>query len=269
MAVFVLPGSTTFVSVRRPAPGAVYDLTAPTGTTLPVDGTRWRFAAPDAPGLYPLVVTEGATEHSIQFQVFVLTPWNRRGRTLEGYRIGRYQPAADRGQARYAPPEGFVEVTAANRDVRVSPHFRLEQFLCKQTDDLPQFALVRTRLLQALERILTAVREAGPAVSTLHVMSGFRTPYYNRAIGNTTEYSRHLYGDAADIFVDANGDERMDDLTGDGRVTRADARRLAAIVRTTLAGPNATFVGGLGIYGPAPHRGPFVHVDLRGTRARW
>jgi hypothetical protein len=28
-------------------------------------------------------------------------------------------------------------------------------------------------------------------------------------------------------------------------------------------------VGGLGIYGPAPHRGPFVHVDTRGRPARW
>jgi len=29
------------------------------------------------------------------------------------------------------------------------------------------------------------------------------------------------------------------------------------------------FIGGLGIYGPKPHRGPFVHVDVRGFRARW
>ena len=28
-------------------------------------------------------------------------------------------------------------------------------------------------------------------------------------------------------------------------------------------------VGGLGIYGPAPHRGPFIHVDVRGEAARW
>ena len=29
------------------------------------------------------------------------------------------------------------------------------------------------------------------------------------------------------------------------------------------------FDGGLGVYGPASHRGPFVHIDLRGYRARW
>jgi len=28
-------------------------------------------------------------------------------------------------------------------------------------------------------------------------------------------------------------------------------------------------VGGLSSYGPKPHRGPFIHVDTRGTPARW
>ena len=31
----------------------------------------------------------------------------------------------------------------------------------------------------------------------------------------------------------------------------------------------APFRGGLSVYGPKPHRGPFVHVDTRGSRARW
>ncbi|NBC16040.1 MAG: hypothetical protein GVY18_01850, partial [Bacteroidetes bacterium] len=89
-------------------------------------------------------------------------------------------------------------------------------------------------------------------------------------IGNRTKYSRHLYGGAADIFVDVDADGAMDDLNDDGRVTRADAKVLAAIVEAqsdeTWYQP---FLGGLGIYGPAPHRGPFIHVDVRGHRARW
>jgi len=28
-------------------------------------------------------------------------------------------------------------------------------------------------------------------------------------------------------------------------------------------------IGGLGIYGPKPHRGPFIHIDTRGLKARW
>ena len=42
-------------------------------------------------------------------------------------------------------------------------------------------------------------------------MSGFRTPQYNKGGGNTggrAGLSRHMYGDAADIFIDSNGDGR-------------------------------------------------------------
>jgi uncharacterized protein YcbK (DUF882 family) len=28
-------------------------------------------------------------------------------------------------------------------------------------------------------------------------------------------------------------------------------------------------IGGLGIYGSTSAHGPFIHVDVRGTRARW
>jgi len=115
--------------------------------------------------------------------------------------------------------------------------------------------------------ILQEANARGYAVNTLHVMSGFRTPYYNRAIGNRTEYSRHLYGGAADIFIDADENGYMDDLNGDGHITKADAHVLASMVDAQQH--EESFVGGLGIYGPAPHRGPFVHVDARGYRARW
>jgi hypothetical protein len=91
-----------------------------------------------------------------------------------------------------------------------------------------------------------------------------------------TSYSRHLYGGAADVFVDADGDGRMDDLNDDGRVTKADAHVeadahiLAALIEGLTSVPwYRPLVGGLSAYGPAPHRGPFVHVDVRGTKARW
>ena len=125
-------------------------------------------------------------------------------------------------------------------------------------------------LLLKLERLLRAVNEAGVRAPTFAVLSGFRTPAYNKAIGNTTSYSRHLYGDAADVFVDADGDGRMDDLDGDGAVTRADAEWLAGVVEGLADQPwYAPLVGGLGIYGATPGHGPFVHVDTRGEPVRW
>jgi len=266
MAVLAAPDTSLRITADSPAG---YRVDAPEGTMQSISSRQWRFSAPSSPGLYPVTLTDTASGASVRLQVFVTQPWDHDGPTLEGYRIGHYEMQPRGGWARYEPPTGFIEVTAENKDVRVAPNFRLEQFLCKQTDETPQFALVQTRLLQRLETILAALNDRGHEVPTLHVMSGFRTPYYNRAIGNTTEYSRHLYGDAADIFVDADGDEWMDDLTGDGRITKADARYLARIVRAHPTPGDDRFAGGLGIYGSASHRGPFVHVDLRGRHARW
>lgn len=268
MAVLVMPEASVRLSVSDSTDGA-YRVEGAGHTVDSVTDTQWRVHPPGEPGLHPLTVTDTTSGASVRLQVFVLTPWDHEGRSLNGYRIGSYEQKAREGRERYEPPEGFVRVTEENHDVRVSPNFRLDQFLCKQTEDTPQYALVQPRLLRTLEAVLSAVNERGHEASTLHVMSGYRTPYYNRSIGNTTEYSRHLYGDAADIFVDANEDGRMDDLTGDGRVTTADADALADIVASVPTEGRDAFVGGLSTYGPASHRGPFVHLDLRGTRVRW
>ena len=268
MAVLALPETPVRVAVPGPSDGP-YRLETSGHTVRRLADARWELTPPQRPGLYPVTISDSARGASVRLQVFVLRPWDHDGRSLNGYRIGAYEQEPRAGRARYEPPAGFVRVTAANRRARVSPHFRLDQFLCKQTDALPQYALVRPRLLRTLEALVDTVRARGHSVETLHVMSGYRTPYYNRAIGNTTEYSRHLYGDAADVFVDANGDGRMDDLTGDGRVSTADAAALARWIRTIPTEGSSSFVGGLSAYGPAPHRGPFVHLDLRGVRARW
>lgn len=269
MTVQAHPGEQVRLETSRPTASLQSDALPPDAFSRTATGT-WQVSAPESPGLYPLVVSDTTGAASIRLQVFVLQPWDHDGQTVAGYRVGQYEQRARRGLETYEPPEGFVKVTADNQEVRLSPNFRLEQFLCKQTDETPQFALVQTRLLQTLEDVLQAVRDRGHEAATLHVMSGFRTPYYNRSIGNDTEYSRHLYGDAADIFVDTDGDAWMDDLTGDGDVTRADAEYLAELVEEAAGGtPDAPFEGGLGVYGPASHRGPFVHVDLRGYQARW
>lgn len=269
MAVTVMPDTVVRISVEPDTSTGAYQIDGPDASIRRLSDSVWQFTAPSQPGLYPLTITDTTSGDSVRIQVFVLRRWDHEGRVLNGYRIGSYEMDPRRGLEVYEPPSGFIRVTDENRDVPLSPHFRLEQFLCKQTDETPQYALVRPRLLQQLERILAAVNAQGHAVSTLHVMSGYRTPQYNRAIGNTTEYSRHLYGDAADIYVDGDGDQWMDDLTGDGRITMADARYLAGIVRSVGSPNDHRFNGGLSVYGSNAHHGPFVHVDLRGYRARW
>ncbi|HEY5622313.1 MAG TPA: D-Ala-D-Ala carboxypeptidase family metallohydrolase, partial [Gammaproteobacteria bacterium] len=58
---------------------------------------------------------------------------------------------------------------------------------------------------------------------------GYRTPFYNRAIGNVPN-SRHVFGGAADIFLDrAPRDGQMDDINFDGIEDFRDAQRLYQI----------------------------------------
>lgn len=270
-ALFPLPGQSLQIETRYPefsAGNAV--VSAEQGTLTALPNRSWLWRAPEEPGLVVISIIDRDTGKQVTLNAFVLTPADHDSRSLKGYRIGHYESRPLRGLSAYRRPDGFVQVDRAQGPVLVSPNFRIEQFLCKQADGPPEFLLVEQRLLIKLEAILAEVQARGFKADTLHVMSGYRTPWYNRSIGNKTNYSRHLYGDAADIFVDADKDGMMDDLNGDGRITRADAEYLADLIQTTVdKSGDSSLVGGMGIYGPAPHRGPFVHVDVRGYKARW
>ena len=164
---------------------------------------------------------------------------------------------------------GDDSMTPELEAAQVSPHFTLGQFVCKEPGN-PRYVVLREPLLVKLENLLAAVNARGIQAYTFAVMSAYRTPVYNSAIGNVTTFSRHRYGDAADIYVDNDGDGRMDDLNHDGRHTQADAKVLGAIVNATQdEGEFAGLTGGLGMYAPTEEHGPFVHVDVRGFPARW
>jgi len=129
--------------------------------------------------------------------------------------------------------------------------------------------VLHERLLLALEFILLHVRQAGFKVETLAILSGYRTPFYNDNLENKT-YSRHLYGDAADIFIDADHDGKMDDLDEDGDIDIYDVKILYDFIdRLSAQADYQPFTGGLGLYKKTAAHSGFVHVDTRGTKARW
>lgn len=266
-AIYVMPGQRIDVRAGREGrPAAIHYGGAVTNAERSV------LTAPAEPGQSRLEITwPDSPEHAVVqvFTMFAATRVDRDGR-LNGYRIGRYPAQPLHGIAIYRPPQGFVEVTAANADTRLSPNFRLAQFVCKQEHGYPRYVVLRPDLLLKLESILAALNRRGHATDSLVVMSGYRTPFYNRAIGNVPN-SRHLWGGAADVYIDeAPADGRMDDLNGDGRIDVGDARWLAAFVNTmTERGEFGPRIGGLGIYGSTESHGPFIHVDVRGARARW
>ena len=264
-AIYVMPGHTVDVGFGEGGSGTVHfqGRTAAVGSAL---------TAPAEPGLTRLEIENAESGETSVINLFTLVPAARvdgKG-FLNGYRIGRYPGKPLKGLDIYRVPPGFVEVTADNAETPVSPNFRLGQFVCKQEHDYPKYAVLRPDLLLKLEHILAALNGHGRPTGSLTVMSGYRTPFYNQAIGNVP-YSRHLWGGAADIFVDeAPADGQMDDLNGDGKVDRGDARWLADLVNGMAdRGEFGPHVGGLGIYDSNAAHGPFIHVDVRGTRARW
>lgn len=194
--------------------------------------------------------------------------------SLNGYRLGSYPEPGSRGAA-YAKPTMLMEVTEATRGYRVSEHFTLGQFLCKQDAGWPRYLIVREPLLALLEAVVAELARRGQPVRTLAILSAYRTPAYNRSLGNVA-HSRHIYGDAADIYVDEDSDGRMDDLDGNGRVELADALWLrdlvAGLAATASAGAQngvELAAGGLAAYPENSAHGPFVHLDARGFVARW
>ena len=190
---------------------------------------------------------------------------------LNGYPIGAYPAAPLKGNPLYLPPRGFVEVTKANEDTKVSPHFTLKQFVCKEdtTKRYPKYVVLHERLPLKLEMVLERVNEIGITTETLHVMSAYRTPYYNHAIGDV-KYSMHQWGSAADIYVDPQNADRMADLNRDGVVDTGDAKFLYDEIERLLAKPeHRALQGGMGFYPATAAHPPFVHVDVRGTAARW
>ena len=195
-----------------------------------------------------------------------------------GGKIGEYRMGFWPGERRkalstvYANPEGFIEVTPENADTYVSEHFRLRDFLTHDQQGVwPKYLVLRAPLVDKLELVISQLEARGTPVRRMSVMSGFRTPQYNARGGERSgrsRVSRHMYGDAADVFVDNDGDGRMDDLNRDGRIDYRDARVILEAVEQ-VERMHGDLVGGVGVYRATRAHGPFAHVDVRGTRARW
>ena len=213
-----------------------------------------------------------AANGNTPFALVVLRPFGeKRGDVLQGYKLGKWPSERWMVGKKYYNPDGFIEVTQANVGLRLSQHFALADFLTHdQRDVWPKFVVLQEPLIDKLELVLADLAEHGVKTDRVRVLSGFRAPYYNDRIvaEGAARSSRHQYGDAADIIIDANGDGRMDDLNHDGRLDLSDTQViLRAVERVEKKYP--ALVGGLGLYHAMGTSGPFAHVDVRGTSARW
>lgn len=206
------------------------------------------------------------------FAFVTLKPWReKRGSWVNTYNVGWWPGERQMMPGNYRNPAGFIEVTPANADLPLSTHFTLRSFITRdQANTWPKYVVLREELLDKLELVLTTLEAQGIPTRHVVVLSGFRTPQYNaRATFEGAAYaSRHQYGDAADVIIDADRNGRMDDLNRDGVVNFQDTDVInRAVERVERQFPE--LVGGLGLYHAMGPSGPFAHIDVRGTRARW
>jgi hypothetical protein len=266
-----LPGAAIIIDAVGGPPGD-YAATTDHGILVQQGVKQWKWTAPERPGTYLITVDGPGKKDAIAMHAFVMVPAGQvKHGFLNGYRMGEYPSAPLRGNPLYLPPAGFIEVTKENQDTKVSPHFTLKQFLCKEdtSKSFPKYLVLKERLPLKLEAVLERVNQIGFKVDTLHVMSAYRTPFYNHAIGDV-KYSMHQFGSAADIYIDPMKNDHMEDLNHDGRIDIGDAKVLYDEIERLLTQPEyKALQGGMGYYPANAAHPPFVHVDVRGTAARW
>ncbi len=230
--------------------------------------------APSKTGIWSLAIALGnAIRPVTDFSVITLLPASqKRAGKIGLYYIGNWPSGRTSLKADYTPPGGFIEVTPQTQNTALSDHFRLRDFFPHDQQAVwPKYIVVKMKLVDKLELVLDDLRAHGIRTDRVIVMSGFRTPQYNVRGGDArgrAALSRHMYGDAADIFIDNDGNGGMDDLNRDGRVNIGDARVIqAAATRVEAAHPS--LIGGVGVYAGTSAHGPFTHIDTRGYPARW
>lgn len=206
------------------------------------------------------------------FHFFVMRPFaQKRAEMLGAYRLGWWPAERWMMAENYLNPDGFVEVSMGAVDVKLSSHFRLGDFLTHDQEPIwPKFVVLEERLIDKLELVLGELRARGIDSRRVIVLSGFRAPYYNdrRIDEGAARASRHQFGDAADLIIDADNDGRMDDLNRDGRRDLRDLNPIGTAV-ANVERKYPELVGGLGTYAAMGPSGPFAHIDVRGTSARW
>ncbi len=204
--------------------------------------------------------------------------------TVEGRRMGTW-PNPEKAKSwrvrkhkhLFAPPRFWMKITPKNQKLLLAPHVTVGQMVgYVTTKDKKKPKRRHTswfppnrHLVWKLEMLSRELLAGKVRLKRLAINSGFRTPYYNRRVGGGG-YSRHIYGDAADVMIDEDGDEVCDDITGDGKADEKDGLVIGRALRK-LEAARLVRVGGIGVYGfdgPESCRS-YVHFDARGYVTRW
>ena len=218
--------------------------------------------APPKPGFYRMAIVRGVEREIVpEPTLAVIVPFDQKvaGR-LNGYRIGTY--ISERfGRGDHERPPGFLEVRRENLDLQVTKHLKLADFVTHddQGDTWPKYVVLNPRLLDKLELVFADLSGSMRPALAVDVHSGFRSPSHNARVPRAASDSRHQYGDAVDVAIDADGD---------GRITMTD-ELLVMLAVERVEDKHPDLVGGLGLYISKRYPTPYLHIDARGKRTRW
>ena len=278
-----MPASPAFrIEVNgTPLAGEMMAFIAEAGSRVTVsssDSLEWSFAGTRGSGQsfsFTLSRTHGIFTLSAQngsalqeWAVIVPVSGSRmRTTTLNSYPMGFFGGVESVTRANI--PDRFIELSAATIGTRLSTHFLVSDFLCTIRGDWPQYMALDLQLVRKLEALLAVVASEYPEARDVHIISGFRTPAYNAAIGNETDTSLHLYGRAADFWIEGwPANNLMDDVDRNKRIDVYDGEYIIGLVRS-LEARGEVAAGGASAYRWTESHGPYVHVDTRGSAARW
>jgi uncharacterized protein YcbK (DUF882 family) len=122
---------------------------------------------------------------------------------------------------------------------KITPNFSLSEFKCRDGSDVPEDFMQNVELL--CENLQVLRDHIGKPI---RVISGYRSPKYNRRIGGARR-SQHMLAKAADIKISG--------------MTPAEVKQ----VIVDLIKEGKMMKGGVGLYKT------FTHYDVRGRNARW
>lgn len=271
-SIFVLPKEKIKISIANSDQNSTYRIDFNSKSYQSATSFSWQ--APAKSGHYQVRLhkkNSNSKNDKILINVFVLTPYTeKQGEYLQNFRIGNYPQIPNAKKSNYANPKGFLKIEKSMLDLNLSPHFKLKQFVTNQSQSFPQFIVIKEKLLLKLEYFLEEVNKAGYSADTFGIISVYRSPYFNKKIGNKTALSRHIYGDAADIYLDNQANDLMDDINQDGQSDLKDAKILYDLALAFDQKEKfKNLQGGLSSYEANGVRGPFIHIDTRGFHVSW
>jgi uncharacterized protein YcbK (DUF882 family) len=218
---------------------------------------------------------EKSRDKKIKLACLVGTPSSKlKNGYINGFEIGKYpDPSRMSNPDLHRPPDYFYYLEKKVLGRFISDNVRLGDLGYDGRAPLPQYIALDYELVKKLELLKSELISLDLPSRFHFVGGGFISPKSNkkrtRKSSAAADLSRHMWGEAADFYIDEDPlDEIMDDMNQDGVIDVRDAFFIRDIL-TELEESGLCTPGGVGVYSPPRNSQVQLHVDVRGFSTRW